>query len=286
MINRNDQDCVLGWSGTDNPSHLNVIVSPDGLNWGNKVTIPNETTPNAVALAFDGTAGRTFIGWTGTDSAHSLNVMSTQDSTLHNWGNKHTLNEQSNHGPVLLLFNGRLFLAWTGTDNRLNVMSSTDLGASWQNKRTLNETSPTEPALCAFGGRLILMWNGTDSQNHLNFIESADGGLTWGNKVTIGETSGYHPGMVVGADQVPYFCWAGSNNNLLNLMHSETGTTNGFLASPNYKRTFYDTASNGPCLCTFKRKVLIGWTGTDPGGHVNVAQLSRGAVAVYGHLGR
>ncbi len=101
---------------------------------------------------------------------HSLNVMSTEDATLHNWSNKHTLNEQSNHGPVLQFFNGRVFLAWTGTDDRLNVMSSGDLGATWQNKRTLNEASPTEPALAIFGGKLILMWNGTDSANRLNCV--------------------------------------------------------------------------------------------------------------------
>jgi hypothetical protein len=287
MINRNDQDLVLGWSGTDNPSHLNVVFSSDGLNWGNKVTIPNETTANALALAFEGFApsnGRTFIAWTGTDSAHSLNVMSSQDATLHNWGNKHTLNEQSNHGPALQIFNGRIFLAWTGTDNRLNIMSSGDLGATWQNKRTLNETSPTEPALAVFNGKVILMWNGTDTANRLNFIESSDGGLTWDNKVTLGDTSGHHPAMAVGVDHVPYFCWAGSGNALLNLLHSESGNTNDFLASPNYKRTFYDTAANGPCLCEFKGKMFVGWTGTDSKNLVNVAQLSRGAVAVYGHL--
>lgn len=284
MINRNNTDLVLGWTGTDNPSHLNVIFSTDGLNWVNKVTIPNETTPNAVALAFDPAANRTFIAWTGRDSSHSLNVMSSQDSALHNWGNKHTLNERSNHGPALLMFNGRLFLAWTGTDNRLNVKWSTDLGATWQNKRTLNETSPTEPALAVFNGKLILMWNGTDSANRLNFIESSDLGLTWTNKVTLGDTSGHHPAMVSGPDGIPYFCWTGSGNNLLNLMHSENGATNGFLVSPNYKRTFYDTGSNGPCLCTFKNQVFIGWTGTDSDAHVNVAQISRGAIAVYGHL--
>jgi hypothetical protein len=289
MINRNDRDFVVGWSGTDNPSHLNIIFSGDGISWGNKVTIPNETTPNALSLAFDGGAppnGRTFLAWTGTDGAHSLNVMSTEDATLRSWSNKHTLNERSNHGPVLQFFNGRLFLAWTGTDNRLNVVSTGDLGASWQNKRTLNETSPTEPALAIFNGKLILMWNGTDSNHDLNFIESSDGGLTWGNKVTMGDTSDHHPAMAVGSDHVPYFCWTGSGNELINLLHSESGNTNGFLSSPNYKRTFYDTGSNGPCLCEFKGKMFIGWTGTDSGHHVNVAQLSRGSVAVYGQLPR
>jgi hypothetical protein len=285
MINRNDFDVVLAWSGTDNPSHLNVILSADGINWGGKFTIPNETTPNAVALAFDGTQsplGRTFIGWTGRDSDHSLNVMSTLNIDLLAWGNKHTLNERSHHGPALLFANGRLFIAWTGTDDHLNVMSSGDLGATWQNKRTLGETSPTEPALALWNGTLILMWNGTDSDHHLNFIQSSDGGLSWGNKVIIGDTSDHHPAMALGADQVPYFCWAGRGNAQLNLLHSESGSTTGFQVSPNYKRTFSDTAANGPCLCAFKGHTLVGWTGTDSDNHVNVARLSRGAVAVYG----
>jgi len=90
--------------------------------------------------------------------------------------------------------------------------------------------------------------------------------------------------MAVGSDHVPYFSWAGSGNELLNLLHSESGSISEFLASPNYKRTFYATASNDPCLCEFKGKMFLGWTGTDFKRHVNVAQLSRGAVAVYGRL--
>ena len=287
MINRGGRDMVLGWSGTDNPSHLNVIVSADGINWANKVTLPNETTPNALSLAFDSANNRTFIAWTGTDGAHSLNVMSTQDAALRNWGNKHTLNERSNSGPVLLFVNGRLFLAWTGTDSHVNIQSSGDLGATWQNKRTLGETSPTEPALAFWNGNLILMWNGTDSANRLNFIQSGDGGLTWGNKITLGDTSGHHPAMAVAAaTDIPFFCWAGSGNQSLNLMHSESGNTNGFLANPNFKRVFSrDSAINGPCLCDFQGKMFIGWTGTDNAHSVNVAQLSRGRVALYGHLG-
>jgi hypothetical protein len=285
IINRNNQDLVLGWSGNGNPSPLNVILSGDGMNWGNKVTIPGETTSHALALAFDRSAppnGRTFIAWTGLDAGKSLNVMSTQDGTLQNWSNKHTLNEGTNHGPALQMFNGRLFLAWTGFDNRLNVMSSGDLGATWQNMRTLNETSPTEPALAVFNGKLILMWMGTDAPAHLNFIESADGGLTWGNKVTIGDTTDHHPAMVVGADNVPYFCWADSGNELLNVLHSETGDTNGFQVSPDYRRSFRNAAADGPCLCEFNAKMFIGWTGLDQ--HVNVARLTRGAVAVYGSV--
>jgi hypothetical protein len=288
LVDRGGRDCVLGWSGTDNPSHLNIMISLDGLNWGKKFTIHGETTPNALSLTFDPAAppnGRTFMAWTGTDAAHSLNVMSSQDPSLRNWSDKHTLwDEHSFSGPVLQAFNGRLILAWTGTDGRLNVKSSGDLGATWQHKQTLNETSPTEPALATFNGKLILMWCGTDFANKLNFIESSDGGVTWGNVVTLQETSGHHPGMAVDPDGTPYFCWAGSGNEQLNVMHSETGSINGFMADPNYKRTFRnDSSVNGPCVCQFNGRMLIGWTGTDWDHHVNVAQISRGTVAVYGH---
>lgn len=277
-----NQRLVLAWSGTDNPSHLNVIVSSDGINWNGKFTIPNETTQNAVGLAFDG-GNRVFIAWTGTDSDRSLNVMSSTDPALHNWVNKHTLPEHSHAGPVLAFGNGRLFLAWTGTDTRLNVISSTD-GVNWSGKQTLNETSPTEPSLVFHNGVLYLLWNGTDSANKLNIIESHDMGASFSNKITLGETSDHHPAMTFGADELPRLSWTGSGNALLNELISETGTTNGFEATPAYKRTFTDMGANGPSLCTFRGLTYVGWTGTDVDHRVNVAELSRGAVSVYGKL--
>jgi hypothetical protein len=290
LVKRKDHTLILGWSGSDFPSsHLNLMTSLDGLNWQNIVTIPNETTHNALSLAFDSNAppnGRLFLAWTGTDS--HLNVMSSIDMAFQSWGNKNTLGETSGHGPAVVFVNGRLFLAWTGTDSRLNVVSSGDLGASWQNKVTMNETSPTEPSLAFWNGNLILMWTGTD--NHLNFIQSADGGFTWGNKVALTDMSQHHPAMAVGADGIPWFCWAGAipifENGQLDLLHSENGQTSGLQASPNYKRTFYDTAQNGPALCALGGQIFVAWTGTDTGSHVNVAQLSRGAVAVYGQYYR
>jgi hypothetical protein len=286
MINRAEVDLVLGWSGGE--GHLNIVLSGDGVVWGEKVTIPNETTPNGLALAFNGSEppdGRSFISWTGTDGDHSLNVMSTVDPTLRSWSNKHPVpGARSHHGPALLFANGRLFIAWTGSDDRLNVMSSGDLGASWQNIRTLTETSPDGPALAFWNGNLILMWFGTVSPQNLSYIQSSDGGLTWGNKVTIDERTGSHPAMAIGAGQTPYFCWAGLDNKQINLVHSENGSTDGFGASPNFKRTFDEIASEGPCLCEFQGKMFIGWTGPFllvPS--LSVAQLSRGSVAVYGH---
>ena len=154
----------------------------------------------------------------------------------------------------------------------------------WSGKQTLNETSPTEPSLAFHNGVLYLLWNGTDSANKLNIIESHDMGTTFSNKITLGETSDHHPAMTFGTDGLPRLSWAGSGNALLNELVSETGTTNGFEAVPAYKRTFTDMGANGPCLCSFRGRIYVGWTATDGDHHVNVAELSRGAVAVYGQL--
>src|SRR5262249_19796307 len=162
-------------------------------------------------------------------------------------------------------------------------ISSTD-GVTWSGKKTLNETSPTEPSLTFHNGVLYLLWNGTDSADELNIIESHDMGGTFVNKTTLRETSGHHPAMVFGADNLPRLTWTVSGNTLLNELISETGTTSGFQRPPAYKRTFYDTGANGPCLCSFRGRIFIGWTGTDSEHRVNVAELSRGAVVVYGHL--
>jgi hypothetical protein len=291
MINRNDDDLVLGYSDTHQPSRLNLISSTDGRYWpsSSKVTIPSETTRSPLALAFDESEppnGRSFIAWTGAN--HRLNVMSTTDPGLQNWANKHTLNERSNHGPALAMFNGRLFTAWTGTDDHLNVISSSNLGATWQNKRTLPEKSHTEPALTVFNGKLILMWSGTDTGifsagHHLNFLESSDG-LTWGHKVTIDDRSQYHPAMAVHAGNTLYFCWTGDDKDkTINLLHPKEVTKNAFNANPTDKRVFQHYSANGPCLCEFKGKMFIAWTGRADN-ELNVGRLSHGAVAVYGLL--
>jgi hypothetical protein len=251
-----DYALILGWSGTD--GHLNIITSIDGINWQNKVTISTETTSHELSLAFDNSsvAPRIFLAWTGQDAC--LNVMSSTDRNLQSWGNKSTSTETSAHGPALLFINGRLFLAWTGTDSRLNVMSSADLGATWQPKVTLNETSSTEPALAFWNVSLILMWTGTDGR--LNFEQSSDGGFTWTNKITLSDTSQHHPAMAIASDGIPWFSWAGvglQTPNQINLLHSENGQISGFEATPNYKRTFDDTAANGPALCELFESRII-----------------------------
>ncbi|MCT7979829.1 hypothetical protein, partial [Laspinema olomoucense] len=73
-------------TGTDESHSLNLISSADGVNFENKITLP-ETSFTAPALAvFD---NRLYLAWTGTDESHSLNLISSADGV--NFENKITL---------------------------------------------------------------------------------------------------------------------------------------------------------------------------------------------------
>ncbi len=254
-----NQTMAIAWTGTDAPSHLNVMTSPDGYHFANKVIL-NETSFDGPGLAAGG--GHLFIAWVGTDPAHHLNVMASADGR--NFGAKTTLGDTAAFGPALAFMNGKLFLAWVGTDggHHLNVMSSTD-GVHWGGKVTLGEASDSQPGLCVAGGVLFLIWQGTDSGSHLNLVQSTDG-TNWTNKITLDDSSDQAPAAVQGHQLV--LAWTGRDaRHSLNTMHSPTGS-HGFGG----KITFGDTATAGVALAALKGQLYIAWSGTDAGHHLNV----------------
>ena len=62
-------------------------------------------------------------------------------------GTKKTLDETSNHGPVIGASKGIDAIAWTGTDQRLNFASVN--GGKLGPKTTLSETSNVAPTIAA-----------------------------------------------------------------------------------------------------------------------------------------
>jgi C1A family cysteine protease len=249
---------ALAWTGTDSPSHLNVMTSTDGINFGGKVIL-NELSFDGPAVASSG--GRLFIAWAGTD--HHLNVMSSTD--CRHFGGKHTLGDTAAFGPALAYMNGHLYLAWVGTDSvhHLNVMSSADDGTTWGNKVTLGETSDSQIGLCAAQGKLYLIWQGTDSDSSINFLESTDG-RAWSNKITLRDSSDHTPAAVLGKELV--LAWTGRDSiHSLNRMLSTTGS-HGF----GDKLIFRESATAGVALAVFGNKVYIAWGGTDAAHHLNV----------------
>ena len=79
--------------------------------------------------------------------------------------------ETSPKSPSIASLNGRLYLAWKGDGNdNLNVMYSTDNGATFGHKYTSPETSPQAPGLCAHNGQLYITWKG-DGNDFLNVAQ-------------------------------------------------------------------------------------------------------------------
>ncbi len=68
---------------------------------------------------------------------------------------------------------GYLYVAFVGTDGRINVLRSTDGGATWPTDFITPETSSYGIAIASiyFGStpRVVLAWAGTDSQHHINW---------------------------------------------------------------------------------------------------------------------
>jgi hypothetical protein len=169
----------LGWKGDGN-DHLNVMVSRDrGNTFGSKLISP-ETSPEAPALAAHN--GGLFISWKGDGNDH-LNVARV---ALDASGNpvattaKVILGDTSPRSPTLASFNGLLFIGWKGDGNdNLNVMFSSNNGASFGNKFTSPETSPEPPVLAAHAGNLFIGWKGDGNDNlNVSVVGIAAGRIT------------------------------------------------------------------------------------------------------------
>jgi C1A family cysteine protease len=255
---------ALAWTGTDSPSHLNIMTSSDGYHFGNKVILM-DTSFDGPALAAGGT--RLFIAWAGTDSKHHLNVMSSTNGR--DFVNKVTLEEQAAFGPALAYGNNRLFLAWVGTDSHhsINILSSSD-GVHWDYPTvTLSENSDSAVALCWIGNLLYLLWQGTDPGSRLNLLQSADG-RNWGNKITLPDSSDYRAGLLQGTRHL-ILGWVGRDpHHSLNTMISTSGS-HGF----DNKITFEDNATAGVALSLHAGQPYICWAGTEFNHRLNVMRI-------------
>jgi len=248
-------DIVIAWTGTGN-NFLNVEASPDGSIWTNKVTL-KETSIARPALAVH--EGRLFLAWTGTDAAHHLNIESSAD--LRNFDRKVEFNETSDFGPALCVFKNIMYIAWTGTGNNwLNIAQF--VNGRMENKTTIQtETAYGPLALAADNEYLFIGWTGTDPKHHLNVMRSKDG-KAFLNKVTIPEESPSGPALLFEGNRL-IIGWTGVGNNWLN---SESSIDQG-IKWGNKSTDQNNTAIEGPAL-TFG---FVGWTGTDPQHHLNVA---------------
>ena len=240
---------AIAWTGTDQPSHLNVASGGD-LGRLAKVTLFDETSRVGPALAANGSSS--FLAWTGTDNPGHLNVASSPDA----WSGyaKHTAGvETSRLGPALACGDGWLFLAWTGGDSRLTVAASNDGGGSFPYMMTLDERSGAGPSLAFHDGTLYLLWAGTDLR--LNVASTRDlQGLTLGAKVTLDERSRFAPAMTMTDRWL--LVWTRMDARLGAMESVDARMFSGL-------QMLDETAIAGPALAVWQDVPVVAWTGTD-----------------------
>jgi hypothetical protein len=261
----------LAWKGDGN-DNLNVMVSTDsGGSFGNKMISP-ETSDDAPALASDGNT--LLIAWKGSGN-DNLNVatvaLDPTSGAPTDIVSKTILSDTSPVRPALAMLNGAIYLAWKGDGNdNLNVMVSTDGGATFGNKFISNETSPVAPALGVNDGELFISWKG-DGNDNLNVavvdIDESTGVPTgFSNKVTLGDTSPLNP-TLAGMNGYLFLGWKGDGNDNLNLMYSADDGQNfgGKMISP-------ETSSDAPAVAEHNGSLFYAWKGSG-NDNLNVARV-------------
>ena len=257
----------IGWKGDGN-DNLNVMVSNDNGNTFHNKFISGETSPQAPALCAHN--GRLYLAWKG-DGNDQLNVAQVNLDRLGNptgFSNKVILGDTSPLSPSLASVGGNLYLSWRGDGNdQLNVMVSTNNGATFGGKFISGETSTEGPVLGTFNGNLMIAWKG-DGNDNLNVarvnINPSPTGLS--NKVTLGDTSPKSPALGELNGKL-YISWKGDGNDFLNVMFSTDGMNFG------NKSIGGETSPEAPSLVNHNGDLYIGWKG-DGNDNLNVATVT------------
>jgi hypothetical protein len=186
--------------------------------------------------------------------------------------------DTSPKNPSIASLNGRLYIAWKGDGNdNLNVMYSSDNGATFGNKYISPETSPQAPALCAHNGNLYIAWKG-DGNDSLNvaIVDIVGSAITgFSNKVTLGDTSQLSPSLASFGGRL-YLAWKGDGNDNLNVMYSaNNGATFG------NKYVSPETSPQAPGLAGSNGNLFITWKG-DGNDNLNVATVNISGSSITG----
>jgi hypothetical protein len=230
-----DGRIFIAWK-SHGSKHLKMTLSGDGGATFGPVYTSSETSDAGPSLASHN--GRLFIAWKGVGDQY-LNVakVSLFASTAGNFGiegieENVTLTDSSSHTPALASHDGRLFIAWKGSsDNNLNVMFSSDNGATFHGKHISTETSDSGPALLSHNNELFISWKGM-GDGYLNLAKVGLLGSTAGffgidkveGNVTLNETSDNGPALASSGSL--FLSWTGSGDDRLNVLLSSDGGQN------------------------------------------------------------
>jgi hypothetical protein len=251
----------LAWRGSGN-DNLSVSVSDDrgGSFHGKQISI--ETSDDAPALASHN--GQLFMAYRGSGSENiNVAVISrTASGGVAPISQKVIVGDTTDASPAITSHNGNLYLAFKGAGNEnLNVMVSTDNGATFGRKHISNETTTDSPALVSSGGSLYIAWKGSGNEN-INVAsvnvgtDPANPNITgFSNKVTFGETTDLRSALSQ-QGRVLLLSWKGSGNDNFNVLFpgDHSGCTNKF--------TTPETSSHTPALASDGSSVWVAWKGS------------------------
>ena len=181
-------DLLVAWTGEDEFVNLAVVDARGRIR--NQV-VTRQTSESAPALAVDLSRDRAYAAWRGTGNDQlnvapvRLNGVQAGAATVGSRLDATTLNDETTDtGPSLAVVGHQVVLGWKGAGNEnLNLMVSTDSGASFTHKHTSGERSEHAPALACVThgwGRqrqeiLVVAWRGVGN-DRLN-LAAAD--LAW-----------------------------------------------------------------------------------------------------------
>jgi hypothetical protein len=298
---------VLAWTGRDAAHHLNLMISSDGVHFGNKRTL-NETAFAHPAVA-ETDDGRVVLAWTGTDAHHSLNILF---DALGAGPKKVTLlDENSFASPGIQVQGGLLVLSWAGTDanhslnsltfgiaaglapgtkvtlpNQFNSEVGPGLGTDVTGAQFASETAPLLLTF-SFGTPMSLMdalisfdgskWLTIPQAFATAFPNGPPAHADFPREFSAATSS--MEGFVLnvtGDGQAPLLvlAWTG-----IDAAHSVNVWADVFgLSGSPQKLTLTETALGGPGVggnvFTPASEFLVAWTGTDAQHHLNVALLA------------
>lgn len=278
-----DHTLVLAWTGTDSQHHLNLLTSNTGSVWTDKRTLGETSFVRpAVERVPYMAGGEVVLAWTGTDAHHTLNVLWNAYNNGNSAMKKVTFwGDMSFTAPALAMIGDHIYIAWAGTDPKhsLNIMALAPRTLKViAIKRYLPFSSSARPSISiGSSDSLLLSW--TNQAGQLSFA-IGDASLHFGAAKVSTNTSFAGPDFLyafsiyIGDVVTPKYWWTWTGKDTHHSIHIAFNNTTAWPSSNNV--TLGEWALGGPELgwrgLTFT--VVLVWTGTDPGHHLNVAQVS------------
>jgi hypothetical protein len=273
----------VAWTGTDNPNHLNVAYTTDGVNFSTPLIIPNNSSVSWAAPGLAAFNGKLYLSWTGGSSF--VNYISSSDGVT--WGNQVVTGWKAEGSTALTVgaTGTQLYISFAdlSTQHLVQVYGSSD-GVNWGPYSTysfagagspfspaiLGTPSPQNPLLVGFATYPSSApfsncpWNCIWVNNELVPGPINPGVSAPGTTGTGGPGLGYLNGAI-------YVAWNGGFSGAQGANPSIFVATYGVAPMP-YFNTGQACRGN-PALIGWNGHLYMVWTGSNAGKNLNIQWL-------------